>query len=55
MRKRGERKERNGHGCFYYKEGGYYEGNWRDNKMNGFGRLYYDNGKIAYEGQWFMD
>jgi len=23
--------------------------------MNGFGRLYYDNGSLAYEGQWYKD
>lgn len=23
--------------------------------MSGFGRLYYECGKLAYEGQWFKD
>lgn len=23
--------------------------------MNGFGKLYYDNHKLAYEGQWYRD
>jgi antitoxin component YwqK of YwqJK toxin-antitoxin module len=47
--------ERNGEGVFYYKDGGYYEGQWKDNKMNGFGKLYYESGKLAYEGHWFRD
>jgi len=51
----GNKKNRHGQGSFYYQEGGYYEGNWKNNKMNGFGRLYYDNGRLAYEGQWYMD
>lgn len=51
----GERRQRYGHGCFYYKEGGYFEGNWKHNKMNGKGKLFYDNGKLAYDGQWYMD
>jgi hypothetical protein len=28
------------------------KGNWKFNKMNGFGKLYYQSGKIAYEGNW---
>jgi hypothetical protein len=32
---------RNGRGKFYYQDGGYYEGMWRDNKMDGWGKLYY--------------
>lgn len=27
--------KRNGQGTFYYKDGGYYQGNWKDNMMNG--------------------
>ena len=23
--------------------------------MHGFGKLYYSNGKLAYEGEWFID
>ena len=23
--------------------------------MNGWGRLYYDSGELAYEGQWYKD
>ena len=46
---------RNGHGKFYYQEGSYYDGQWKDNKMHGQGKLYYSNGALAYEGQWYMD
>jgi hypothetical protein len=27
--------QRNGKGIFYFKDGGYYEGEWENNKMNG--------------------
>jgi antitoxin component YwqK of YwqJK toxin-antitoxin module len=43
---------RNGHGTLYFKDGGHYEGEWKDDKMHGFGKLYYENGSIAYEGHW---
>lgn len=23
--------------------------------MNGYGKLFYDNGSLAYEGQWYRD
>jgi len=36
-------------------EGGFYEGNWKGNRMNGYGKLYYESGKLAYEGMWYMD
>ena len=48
-------EKRNGEGIFYYKDGGFYDGHWKDNMMNGYGKLYYDNGKVAYEGQWYRD
>lgn len=46
---------RNGRGKFYYQEGSFYDGEWRNNNMHGMGRLYYSNGKLAYEGEWFTD
>lgn len=46
---------REGYGTFYYKDGGYYQGEWKQNLMNGNGRLYYDNDHLAYEGQWYND
>ena len=39
---------RNGEGKFFYQDGGMYDGNWKDNKMDGFGRLFYQNGNLAY-------
>lgn len=39
-------------GRFIYLEGSYYEGQWKDDMMDGFGKLHYPNGQIAYEGHW---
>lgn len=30
-------------------------GQWKDNTMNGFGKLYYNSKDLAYEGQWYKD
>lgn len=46
---------RNGYGTFYYKDGGYYQGEWKQNLMNGHGKLYYDHDRLAYDGQWYND
>lgn len=46
---------RHGHGKFYYQDGGMYDGQWVCSKMEGFGKLYYQSGKIAYEGDWSND
>lgn len=46
---------REGHGKFYYADGGVYEGEWLQNRMNGNGTLYYMSGKVAYEGNWVED
>ena len=41
-------------GIYYFKKnGGRYEGEWKDNKMNGYGKYFYPNGTI-YEG-YFKD
>jgi lysyl-tRNA synthetase class I len=34
---------RDGYGVFYYKDGCYYQGEWRENKMHGKGQLYFNN------------
>ena len=46
---------KNGYGKLYFRDGGHYEGDWKDNKMHGFGKLYYESGQIAYEGYWAGD
>jgi hypothetical protein len=46
---------RHGYGTFHYPLGSYYEGDWLNNKMNGYGKLFYANHEIAYEGYWQMD
>jgi antitoxin component YwqK of YwqJK toxin-antitoxin module len=46
---------RNGRGKFYYQDGGYYDGQWKNDQMNGYGKLYYDGGALAYEGNWIND
>ena len=46
--------KRCGKGTFYYKDGTYYKGTWKDNKMHGKGCLYYANNVLAYEGGWYM-
>ena len=43
---------RHGKGKFYYQDGGSYDGEWRENKMCGKGKLLYQSGKIAYDGDW---
>ena len=32
-----------------------YDGQWNANRMEGYGKLYYQSGKLAYEGQWVRD
>lgn len=46
---------RQGFGRFEYQNGGYYEGQWNRNKMEGFAKLFYQNGEVAYEGYWCDD
>jgi hypothetical protein len=46
---------RHGQGKFYYQDGGYYDGEWRNNKMEGFGTLFYQSNHKAYEGMWSND
>jgi hypothetical protein len=38
-----------------FPEGSVYEGEWRHGKMHGYGRLFYPNGNLAYDGTWFND
>lgn len=46
---------RHGHGKFFYQDGGMYDGEWYQNKMNGYGKLFYQSGKLAYDGYWKAD
>lgn len=32
---------KNGHGKLFFRDGGFYEGDWKDNKMHGYGKLHY--------------
>lgn len=47
--------QRNGKGTFIYSDGGSYDGFWFENKMHGFGKLFYEDNSLAYEGNWFED
>jgi hypothetical protein len=41
-----------GHGKLTYSDGAFYEGNFKNNKMEGQGTLFYEARKPAYEGAW---
>lgn len=38
-------------GTFYYDSGNKYEGDWKNDTMNGYGKYYFSNGD-KYEGEW---
>lgn len=40
--------KRHGFGKLHYQSGEFYEGNWKDNMMEGFGKLFYNADMIAY-------
>ena len=40
---------KHGHGVYKWKDGAKYEGQWRLNKANGFGKFFHVDGDI-YEG-----
>ena len=44
-----------GVGRFDYQNGSIYEGNWRENKKNGHGRLIESDGRSMYNGEWEND
>ena len=46
---------RHGKGKFYYQDGGLYDGEWKNNKMDGKGVLSYSSGNVAYDGDWKED
>lgn len=39
---------KNGRGVLYYPNGGYYDGQWKDDKMHGFGKSYSKNKALVY-------
>lgn len=45
---------KNGYGKFVYEDGAYVEGMWKNNQLHGQGKLYYSNGKLAYDGEYDM-
>ena len=47
--------KKHGRGVFKFPGGGAYDGEWNDNQMDGFGSLYYKNGKLAYQGSFSMN
>jgi antitoxin component YwqK of YwqJK toxin-antitoxin module len=46
---------RHGRGKFFYQDGGYFDGEWKKNQMHGWGKLFYEGGQLAYEGNWAHD
>jgi hypothetical protein len=49
--KLGEKKH--GYGVLLLTNGSKYEGDWKNDLMNGIGKLFYDNGALAYDGGFF--
>ena len=41
---------RDGYGKLKFSDNAYYEGQWKDDRMNNKGTLYYSTGELAYEG-----
>jgi hypothetical protein len=39
-------------GKILYEEGGYYEGEIKQNTIDGFGKLFYPSNNLAYAGYW---
>lgn len=46
---------RDGYGAFYYKDGCFYLGEWKENRMHGKGKLFYNEDQLIYDGHWDMD
>ena len=44
--------KREGFGKYYYTNGDYYEGQWKNGYKHGKGKVFYENGTIKYEGEW---
>ena len=46
---------RHGFGKYNYRNGGFYDGQWSEDHMHGYGKLYYPGGQLAYQGEWVND
>jgi hypothetical protein len=46
---------RDGYGIHKFAEGLIYDGEWKMNKINGMGKMFFENGDLLYEGEWFDD
>lgn len=44
-----------GHGKLTYSDGAYYEGDFKNDRMEGQGTLFYGPQRPAYEGNWLAD
>ena len=44
-----------GIGKYYYDDGNYYIGQWKNSLRNGEGVLYIQDGRVIYEGEFFDD
>lgn len=49
-----DKEIRDGRGIQVWQDGSRYEGYWKNNKANGFGRLIHADGDV-YEGEWRDD
>jgi antitoxin component YwqK of YwqJK toxin-antitoxin module len=47
--------KKHGQGALTLANGSKYDGDWKDDLMCGLGKLYYDSGKLAYKGGFFMN
>jgi hypothetical protein len=47
--------KRHGNGKYTFKNKGFYDGEWFENRMEGYGLLYFPSGRLAYEGEWKMN
>jgi hypothetical protein len=43
-------RNKNGFGKYTFADGAYYEGNYKNDKMNGQGTLFYERDRPAYSG-----
>jgi hypothetical protein len=47
--------KKHGKGKLLFEDGAYYDGEFKEDKMNGRGILYYSEGNPAYDGEWCND